>query len=118
MNLADCVVSATANVNVAGVGSSCEWDEDSRTCYLPEPEEDMETSLVISTISLVLTLPLEVVIAAVFAAFVVRPTEGAKYAASVSRWETHGYLGAVVTISQRSAVIETWWERGLGLHCL
>lgn len=78
MNLADCAASATANVNVGDVGSSCEWDEGSRTCFMPEPEEDMETSLVISTISLILTLPLEVVILAVFAAFIVRPTKGAK----------------------------------------
>lgn len=77
-NLDDCAASATDNVSVAGVGSSCEWDEDSRTCYMPEPDEDMETSLIISTISLILTLPLEVVIVAVFAAFIVRPTKGAK----------------------------------------
>ncbi|CAM9463784.1 unnamed protein product, partial [Ectocarpus sp. 12 AP-2014] len=74
-NLADCAASSTANVNVAGVGSSCAWDEGSRTCYLPEPEEDMETSLVISTISLILALPLELFLVAVFAAFLVRPTK-------------------------------------------
>ncbi|CAM9866972.1 unnamed protein product, partial [Ectocarpus fasciculatus] len=74
-NLADCVESSTANVNVAGVGSSCAWDEGSRICHLPEPEEDMETSLVISTISLILALPLELFIVAVFAAFLVRPTK-------------------------------------------
>ncbi|CAM9866176.1 unnamed protein product, partial [Pylaiella littoralis] len=78
INLADCAASAVDNVQVAGVGSSCEWDEGSRTCYVPEPEQDMETSLVISTISLILTLPLEIVIVAVFAAFIVRPTKGAK----------------------------------------
>lgn len=54
---------------------------------MPEPEEDMETSLVISTISLILTLPLEIVIVAVFAAFIVRPTKGAKKAADRERWE-------------------------------
>ncbi|CBJ25633.1 conserved unknown protein [Ectocarpus siliculosus] len=74
-NLADCAASSTANVNVGGVGSSCAWDEGSRTCYLPEPEEDMETSLVISTISLILALPLELFLVAVFAAFLVRPTK-------------------------------------------
>lgn len=85
-NLADCAASAVDNVQVAGVGSSCEWDEGSRTCYVPEPEEDMETSLVISTISLILTLPLEIVIVAVFAAFIVRPTKGAKKGTG-ERWK-------------------------------
>lgn len=66
------------------MGSSCEWDEESRTCLIPEPEEDMETSLVISTISLILTLPFEAVIVTVFAAFIVRPTKGAKKAEE--RW--------------------------------
>lgn len=52
---------------------------------MPEPEEDMETSLVISTISLILTLPLEIVIVAVFGAFIVRPTKDTKKAEE--RWE-------------------------------
>lgn len=92
-NLADCATSGAENVNVAGVGSSCEWDEDSRTCFMPEPEEDMETSLVISTISLILTLPLEVVIVAVFGAFIVRPTKGTKKAEE--RWEKRRELPSV-----------------------
>lgn len=87
-SLADCATSGAENVNVAGVGSSCEWDEDSRTCFMPEPDEDMETSLVISTISLILTLPLDVVIVAVFGAFIVRPTKGPKEAKK--RWEERG----------------------------
>lgn len=80
-NLVDCEGSDTTNVSVGGVGSSCAWDEDSRTCFLPEPEEDMETSLVISTISLILALPFEVLIVVIFAAFLVRPTKDAKKAA-------------------------------------
>lgn len=80
-NLADCTGSETTNVSIGGVGSSCAWDEDTRTCFLPEPEEDMETSLVISTISLILALPFEVLIVIVFAAFLVRPTKGVKEAA-------------------------------------
>ena len=71
---ADCTESDTANVSVAGVGSSCTWNEDARTCYLSEPEEDMETSLIVSTISLIITLPFELAIIALFAAFIVRPT--------------------------------------------
>lgn len=74
--------SATANVNVGGVGSSCAWDEDSRTCFLPEPNEDMDTSLVVSTISLIISLPFEIVIILVFAAFIVRPTVRASSAAN------------------------------------
>lgn len=55
---------------------------------MPEPDEDdMETSLVISTISLILTLPLEVVIVAVFGAFIVRPTKNSKKAEE--RWEDY-----------------------------
>ncbi|CAM9347803.1 unnamed protein product, partial [Scytosiphon promiscuus] len=77
-NLADCAGSDTANVSVGDVGSSCAWDEDSRTCFLPEPDENMETSLVISTISLILALPFEVLIVMIFAAFLVRPTTGTK----------------------------------------
>ncbi|CAM9106632.1 unnamed protein product, partial [Laminaria digitata] len=71
---ADCTGSDTANMNVAGVGSSCTWDEGSRTCYLSEPEEDMETSLIVSTISLIIALPFELAIIALFAGFIVRPT--------------------------------------------
>lgn len=52
---------------------------------MPEPEEDMKTSLVISTVSLILTMPLEVVIVAVFAAFIVRPTRSAK-SGTRKRW--------------------------------
>lgn len=70
----DCTGSDSTNANVAGVGSSCTWDEDSRACYLSEPEDDMETSLIISTISLIIALPFELAIVALFAAFIVRPT--------------------------------------------
>ena len=34
----------------------------------------METSLIVSTISLIITLPFELAIIALFAAFIVRPT--------------------------------------------
>lgn len=55
--------------------SSCGWDEDSRTCFLPEPDEDdLETSLIVSTMALIVSLPFELLIALVFAAFIVRPT--------------------------------------------
>lgn len=102
-NLADCAASSTANVNVGGVGSSCAWDEGSRTCYLPEPEEDMETSLVISTISLILALPLELFLVAVFAAFLVRPTKTKGDRAGTGdmeaeRWELRKELVAVTLL--------------------
>lgn len=73
-NEADCAGSATDNVSVGSVGSSCGWDEDSRTCFLPEPDEDMETSLIVSTVSLVLSLPFELLLTVIFAAFIIKPT--------------------------------------------
>ncbi|CAB1097917.1 unnamed protein product [Ectocarpus sp. CCAP 1310/34] len=108
-NLADCAASSTANVNVAGVGSSCAWDEGSRTCYLPEPEEDMETSLVISTISLILALPLELFLVAVFAAFLVRPTKTNGDRAGTGdmeaeRWELREELVAVTLLGARLTI--------------
>ena len=70
----DCLGIATDNVIIGNVGSRCAWDEESRTCFLPEPEEDLRTSVVVSTMSLILSLPFQLLTSAVFAAFIARPT--------------------------------------------
>lgn len=71
---------------------------------MPEPEEDLETSLVVSTVSLILTLPLEIVIVAVFAAFIVRPTKGAKRGTR-ERWG--GFTGIHSTMRSTKNVFYT-----------
>lgn len=76
LNEADCTAAATDSVNVGGVGASCGWDEGSGTCLQPEPEDDLETSLIVSTMSLIIALPFELLIVAVFSAVIVRPTLG------------------------------------------
>lgn len=69
----DCM--AGDKVNIGGVGMTCQWDDSSHTCLLPEPEEDLETSLIVSTVALIISLPFELLILLVFGAFIVRPTK-------------------------------------------
>lgn len=70
----ECLGISTDTVDIGNVGSRCAWDEESRTCFLPEPEEDLHTSVVVSTVSLILSLPFQLLTGAVFAAFIARPT--------------------------------------------
>lgn len=76
----ECLELATDNLIAGNVGSPCAWDEESRTCFLPEPEEDLQTSVVVSTVSLILSLPFQLLVSAVFAAFIARPTVPAYHA--------------------------------------
>lgn len=86
---ADCIGADTDNVHLGDAGSSsCGWDDGSRSCFLPEPDEDdLETSVIVSTIALIVSLPFELLLLAVFAAAIVRPTvRSANAATKNERW--------------------------------